>query len=385
MMAFNQVILVLACGILLPCASVRARSVEVLQPGQFRHYVEAFNRDDPEGKTGMIKNAEAWDWMRQNIPFFECSDRSIEEMYYFRWWVYRKHIRSTPEGFVITEFLPDVPWAGAHNIISASAGHHFYEGRWLRNPEYLRQYARVWFKPDANPRLYSFWVADAIHAWSMVTDDQQLAIDLLPDLVENYKQWEKTHRDANGLFWQIDDRDGMEVSIGGSGYRPTINSYLYGDALALGDIAKWAGKNDLSLDFRMRAARLRALVEDRLWDETRGFYETIPRGENHEWVDVREEIGYVPWYFNLPLPGREVAWKQIVDDQGFQAPFGPATAERRDPRFMFANPHECLWNGPSWPFATSQTLTALANLLNNYKQAYVGKRDYLALLRAYTK
>jgi hypothetical protein len=26
---------------------------------------------------------------------------------------------------------------------------------------------------------------------------------------------------------KIDDRDGMEFSIGGSGYRPTINSYMY--------------------------------------------------------------------------------------------------------------------------------------------------------------
>jgi hypothetical protein len=43
-------------------------------------------------------------------------------------------------------------------------------------------------------------------------------------LVNNYRQWEKDHQDPNGLFWQIDDRDGMEVSIGGSGYRATINS-----------------------------------------------------------------------------------------------------------------------------------------------------------------
>ena len=34
----------------------------------------------------------------------------------------------------------------------------------------------------------------------------------------------------NGLFYQIDDRDGMEFSAGGSGARPTINSYMYGDA-----------------------------------------------------------------------------------------------------------------------------------------------------------
>jgi predicted GH43/DUF377 family glycosyl hydrolase len=50
---------------------------------------------------------------------------------------------------------------------------------------------------------------------------------------------------------------------------------------------------------------------------------------------------------------------------------------------MFQNDHECLWNGPSWPFATAQTLTAMANLLDDYKQDYVGKSDYLALLKIY--
>ncbi len=93
----------------------------------------------------------------------------------------------------------------------------------------------------------------------------------------------------------------------------------------------------------------------------------------------------MPWYFDLPNPGREVAWKQVIDPQGFRAPYGPTTAERRHPRFMFQNPHECLWNGPSWPFATSQTLTAMANLLNHYRQNYVGKKDYLELLRTYTR
>ncbi|MGA2114755.1 MAG: hypothetical protein ABSH56_08400, partial [Bryobacteraceae bacterium] len=142
MLVSSKGILVLACGALWASPPVVTSSAGALQPEQYRHYVEAFNRDDPEGRTNLIANVEAWDWMKQDIPFFESSDKSIEEMYYFRWWEFRKHIRQTPAGFVITEFLPDVPWAGAQNTVSASAGHHFYEGRWLRDPEYLREYAR---------------------------------------------------------------------------------------------------------------------------------------------------------------------------------------------------------------------------------------------------
>ncbi len=359
----------------------------VLDPENFRHDVESFNRNDIERKINYVDDRSAWEWMKSNIPFFESSDEGLNEIYYFRWWTYRKHLKKTPDGFVVTEFLPDVPWAGRLNTISCSAAHHFYEGRWLRDRRYLADYARFWFRKGGEPQRYSFWAADSIRAWSMVTQDQHLGVELFPDLVRNYNEWEKTHQDPNGLFWQIDDRDGMEISIGGSGYRPTINSYMYGDAMALSDMANWVWpyKPDVAMEFRQKADRLRALVEEKLWDETYGFYKTVPRGDTSERVDVRELIGYVPWYFNLPNPGKEVAWKQLMDPRGFHAPYGPTTAERRHARFMFQNPHECLWNGPSWPFATSQTLVAMANLLNNYKQDYVTKNDYLELLRNYAR
>ena len=45
--------------------------------------------------------------------------------------------------------------------------------------------------------------------------------------------------------------------------------------------------------------------------------------------------------------------------------------------------HECWWNGPSWPFATSQTLTALGNLLCNYDQSVMTEGDYFDLLKTY--
>jgi predicted GH43/DUF377 family glycosyl hydrolase len=359
----------------------------ILNPGEFRHYVDEFNQNDDQGRpAGAIDNQAAWSWMERNVPLFESSDKGLEEMYYFRWWTFRKHIKSTPEGFVITEFLPDVSWAGKRNTISCAAAHHFREGRWLRDRKYLAGYARFWFRHGGSPRSYSFAAADALRAWALVTHDHQLAADLWPELLANYRSWEKSNQDPNGLFWQIDDRDGMEFSIGGSGYRPTINSYMYAEAEALSEIATWTypGHDREADEFREKADRLRALVDAKLWDEAAGFYKTVPRGEESP-VDVREEIGFVPWYFNLPKPGREVAWKQLMDPQGFHAPYGPTTAERRHPRFLFTNPHECLWNGPSWPFATSQTLTAMANLLNSYRQDYVTKYDYLELLRTYAR
>jgi hypothetical protein len=361
-----------------------AAPTPALQPAAFRHYVERFNQYDRETVVHAVPNVAAWDWLADNIPLFECPDRDVEEIYYFRWWTYRKHVCRTPAGWVITEFLPDVRWAGKYNTISCAAGHHIYEGRWLRRAEYLDDYSTFWFRRGGEPRRYSFWPADACWARHMVTPNRALLVDLLPDLAANYEAWQRTHRDANGLFWQIDDRDGMECSIGGSGYRATINSLMYGEAQALARIAALAGRKELAQRFRDDAAQIKRLVQELLWDAQAEFFKVSPRG-GIRLADVRELHGYTPWYFHLPDAQYAVAWRELMDPQGFWAPYGPSTAERRHPRFMFAHHHDCLWNGPSWPYATSVTLTGMANLLAAGTPAPVDRKDYLALLRIYAK
>ena len=66
---------------------------------------------------------------------------------------------------MITEFLPDVSWAGPHNTIAGSAGHHIYEGRWLRDPVVMDDYTKFWFQDEqATPRAYTAWLTNAIYA-----------------------------------------------------------------------------------------------------------------------------------------------------------------------------------------------------------------------------
>jgi hypothetical protein len=80
------------------------------------------------------------------------------------------------------------------------------------------------------------------------------------------------------------------------------------------------------------------------------------------------------------------AWKYLMDSSHFYAPYGPTTVEQCHPGFTVSyQGHECQWNGPSWPFATSVTLTGLANLLNFQKQNCISKIDYFNLLQIYTR
>lgn len=385
--------LFLTCGLpLLGAAAIGANADRpdsrptVLSPSSFKPYVDRFNREDADASSEKlsIPNRGAWSFLERNIPWFDCPDKQMEELYYYRWWSYRKHLTETPSGWVVTEFLPPVPWAGAYNTISCAAGHHLYEGRWLRAPKYMDDYARFWFLPEAEPRKYSFWVADAVRAVTLATGDNRLAQDLLFDLIRNYRAWDRTHRDPSGLYTQIDDRDGMEYSLGGSGLRPTINSYMYGDASAIAEIAAECGERQWATAFSQKAAIIKDNVQRLLWSPSEQFFRTVP-AQGAPGAAVREEVGFVPWYFNMPDPGFEVAWKQVADPMGFAAPFGPTTAERRAPGFMHPEPHDCLWNGPSWPYATTQTLVAMANLLNNYRQSEVSNRTYFDLLTGYAR
>jgi hypothetical protein len=385
----------MALGVL-ACAAVHAAEPvypnSILNNAKLRDYVTRFNADDEELYAN-IPNEEAFDFLDRNIPLFECPDPDIERTYHFRWWTFRKHIKQTPDGYVITEFLPKVNWSGTHNTISCPAGHHFREGRWIREKKYLDDYAVFWFRKGGAPRRYSFWAADAIYQQALCLGDFSRAIDLLPDLVANYKAWEESRLEPDGLFWQIDDRDGMEVSIAGRGHRgqgkrATINAYMYGDALAIAAIASQASSPEIARRYREKAGRIQRLVLDNLWDAAAGFFKVLPRGEPTELADVRELHGYTPWYFNLPEPGKgyEIAWNQLMDPKGFYAPFGPTTAEQRHPGFTVSyEGHECQWNGPSWPFATAVTLTALANVLNDYPQQSISQADYFEMLKIYTK
>lgn len=359
----------------------------------FKNYIERFNLQDTLDLhvdvvpgTKMIRNGDAWAFLEKNIPLFECPDTELEELYYYRWWTFRKHIKETANGFVITEFMPNVSWAGINNTIPCPAGHHFREGRWLHDPRIIWDYGQFWLE-RGDPYTYSFWIADSHLQLQMVHPDKAQLMRILPGLVTNFKEWEKRRREPDGLFWQNDGEDGMEVAVGGHGKRPTINTYMFADARAIATIARMNGDKDLSAQYDAEAEKIRTLTLEKLWDKKDMFFKVMPKGTD-SLSTARELLGYVPWYLNM-VPknqGYEKAWAQLMDEKGFYAPFGPTTTEQRHPGFKISyQGHECQWNGPSWPFATSQTLTAMANVLNGYPQDVINKDDFFNILKIYAK
>lgn len=356
-----------------------------------------------------------FDWFRANIPFFDSPDEAINTTYYYRWELVTRHIcyGSPNSGYSFTEFANRPFWSGAYGAISCPAGHQIYEVRWLHDPQYVRDYLRYWFRtPGAQPRNYSFWAADSAWAAHLVQPHREFLVDLLPDLLENYQAWRRRQWvPEKGMFWQLGHDDGMEFDInaqqtndilrGGQSLRPSFNAYMWADARALANIADLAGDSETAARYREEADRVKAQVQAHLWDPERRFFFPMSNQRHEKDGHVvqkhtltyetgrfagsphgRELHGYVPWAFGMPDPGFEQAWSFLMDPDYFYAPFGPTTVERRDPLFVL-QPGCCWWSGQSWPFATTQTLKAMANVLQDYQQSYISRDDYVHMLHKF--
>lgn len=359
-----------------------------------------------------------WDWYSQQIPFFECPDREITTTYYYRWDLLTKHLTygSPNSGYSFTEFIDRPFWSGAYGAISCPAGFQLYEARWLRSPRIAKDYLRYWFRtPGAQPRNYSTWLADSATAVDQIHPDRDQLVDLLPDLIANFEAWEQRHFVPEvGLFWQTGHDDGMEFNInsrqtqdilrGAPSYRPSFNSYMWADARAIAHIARLAEQHDVAEKYSSKAESIKARMIELMWDPKRQFF--FPVLKNDEQKDGhqlraltrtyesgqfagdphgRELIGYVPWQFGL-LRGNtsfDVAWKKLMDRDGFYADFGPSTVERNDPMFLLQKSC-CWWSGQSWPYATTQTLKGLANYLQSGGDQLT-PADYVDLLGIYAR
>lgn len=372
---------------------VIAQQPLVLNPDDYEHYVNRFNATDNEVVVNAISNSQSWNWMLQQVPWLDCPSERLEEIYYYRWWSYRKHIKQTPQGRVLTEFLTPVSHAGAYNTIACDVGHHLAEGRWLQDQLFLDEYVRFWFhsgpheSPAAHFHKFSSWIAAALYDRFLVTGEKAALVALLDDLIRDYRAWESERQLPNEMYWQLDVMDGMEESISGSrrehNIRPTINCYMAANAKAIGQIAILADRQDVSTEFFHKAQRLQKLINEQLWDKEAEFYKVqLPDGSLST---AREAIGFLPWTFELAPLQYEKAWLQVKDPCGFWAPKGLTTAERRHPLFRTHGTGRCEWDGPVWPFATCQTLVGMANLLRMPGQATLQNSDYFEQLLIYAE
>lgn len=350
-------------------------------------------------------------WYQGRIPFFESADPEIDEIYYYRWALFRAHQRDLgAEGYISTEFLDDVSWQRQpYASLNDATGFHIGEGRWLHDRRLAGDYIDFMYN-GGNDRHFTDHMADSVYGRYLVDGDRAAAIQHLPVMRHIYRLWDERFDFAKGLYHveplldateytvsSIDASGGKDGFRGGDSFRPSVNSYMFANARALSKLAGMAGDSAMAADYQARADALKARVLDSLWSEKLGhFIDRYQVSNEHvkywEPIRARELVGYLPWMFSLPPddPKYAAAWAHLLSPEHLAGHAGMRTVEAgyeyymRQYRYLGADP-ECQWNGPVWPYQTTQVLHAVANLLDHYQQpGPITRSDYMRLLRQYT-
>lgn len=336
------------------------------------------------------------EWYANRIPFFESSDNKLDEIYYYRWQVFRAHQRDLGHdyGFITTEFADDVgwqlqPWASLND----ATGFHLNEGRWCRDRRFTQDYIEFMFgNRKGNDRHFSDYMADSVWNVYLVDHDAQSATQFLDQIKTLYDQWNDHLNTTNGLYYIEPLRDATEYTIasidasggqdgfrGGNAFRPSINSYMFANFRAIAHLARLSNDETTAQQYDQRAETVKDLVHANLWNSTFKHFIDRYQVDNQyvkyfDFVRGRELVGYVPFMFNLPDDTEEYAssWSHVLDSNLLGGAYGMRTTEPSYQYYMHQYRYagtrpECQWNGPVWPYQTTQVLLGMSNVLDHYE------------------
>jgi len=307
-------------------------------------------------------------------------------------------------------------------LIAFSSPHIITEARWLRDGDYawgqVRNHAR---NPDDQHRFfisaradkkggdYNNWITAAAWGLYQVHPDRtgwQEGLDAMAadgrgtlssydpdgDLLPTPRSHWTTGMEFQPAFFYFNDYDDTKPDARLE--RPDFAAYLYANARAVAAAYRELDRADEARSFDELADRIRQASLDKMWDQPDRFFYAVRENDDAK-ARVREVVGFYPFAFGL-VPDEvdyAEALRYLVDPTEFWTPFPPATVSKTCPAYTpiperwpaaGGRTHGCMWNGPTWPHATSVTLDAVANAIRGYRQDQIKLKHFWHMLDRYT-
>ncbi|KAK5136227.1 hypothetical protein LTR08_003834 [Meristemomyces frigidus] len=358
--------------------------------------------------SSYLTNLDDNQWYLDNIPFIDVPDPRLQEVYYYRASVIKRHLKWVHEGqgWTVTEFIHPVSWSSKYQNTPDSSPHQVVELRWLRDPNYVKnmieQYTRGGVE-KLSGITFTHYMHRAILEHAQATGDVDFLTSQLEGMIAMYNLWEILYDNTTGLYHRTPLQDAQEYSLpgfltGGPGggpmdewndfglstaqgggndygliwsgpetYRPSHNAYMVAGARAISEIAALAGQSALAETWGEYAEGLWGRMEEQLYSQELNFWIDVVEGTNLR-CEGRELIGYFPYRFDIGTNETYIRGLEAgITNERFLTEFGPTTLEQTNPYFTaFKNTtYCCLWNGQSWPFSTSVYLGTLARIARN--------------------
>lgn len=367
-----------------------------------------------------IQSLDEPQWYLDNIPFVDFPDLQIQEIYYYRASVLKRHLVYTHEshGWIITEFIQPVLWSSKFQTIPDSAPHLNQEARWLRDPAYVKDVINTYTRGGVETFAgvtYTHYLHQSFLEAAQVSGDIEFLTSQLDGMINVYHLWNSTRDNMTGLYhrtplsdaqefslpgyvvggpnggpveqWNSLDNDFDTIWLGLETYRPSFNTFMIANARSISNVASLVGNETLAATWSDYAIELYDSMISLLWNEDIQF-----------WIDVvkdgklpaigRQIIGLYSYRFDVGtedtrLPGIGAS----LNEEVFVAEWGPTTLEKSNPYFTTDKntTYCCLWNGQSWPFSTCVYLSTLTRLARENRSSVATPEFFQQEFLTYTK
>jgi hypothetical protein len=300
-------------------------------------------------------------WYLDNIPFIDLPDQSIQDVYYYRASVIKRHLKFAHEGhgWLFTEFIHPVAWASKLQTIPDSAAHQILEARWLRDPRYTKDVISLYTRAGVEAISgisYTHYIHRAIYEHAQALGDSSFLISQLDGMIKTFNLWNVTIYPTTGLYHRTPLSDAQEYSLPGwitggpnggavqnwfdplndftliwlgpETYRPNFNAYMVAGARAIAEVAQLAGQESLAQEWNATASDLYSRMLNLLWNDDLQFWIDVVQGTNLQAIG-RQLIGYFPYRLDV---GTEESFVKGLEagltSSEFLTEFGPTTLEQ---------------------------------------------------------
>ncbi len=395
-------------------------------PGEEKRMTAALDGMLSRNDFSVLMDEKAESYMRwfDSAPDFDCDDADMVKCWYYRFYLLRKNLSEPGVGRLPgpcfyegrSHRMPKTPYQPSgwefSRLIPLSVPLQAMDARWMKDGKAARDALRALSRcldengifavtgVDECRKEYAHFAAWALYQCFLLHGGVDWVREVLPafktdarNVYESAKkddslQIERTHaltgKEYQPSFWFFTrDCFPRRVRPAREGYTPLKrvdrSIYAYLNFTALARLCALCGDGDGAY-FSAEAEKIKGDVLGKMWEPvSRCFYDL--HHETDEKAFVKNIVAVYPLWAEITEEVHLPVFDYLLSPQYFSLGSGFASAAADCPVFSadggwrgdyFKGPHGCMWNGPSWPYATGIALDALARQSKKHGHRYDG-------------